>query len=428
MSEAVLDNPIEDPGYVEMLLAEDEARRRSSKLSKTRPEKKVKTFTWTPPVSIGDDWTRPPLDPPSVLPMIGAEEIEPGVFLCLLSRGRSNVVFGEPGIGKSIVAMHAAAEVVRGGGYVLYIDFENDMPLMKGRWYDMGLTQDQARRIYHWEADGPLAGLWDEDGEPTRVQELLNFCGVQPFDLIVIDGVGASITMAGGEENSNRDAQKWEQLSIRPFLSMASRPAVLCIDHIPHPSGEGNAKRRGARGASAKLGDARGHVMRFELVKAFSRQVAGMFKLITTKERSGFFPMLQVACTGTVTPMTDTSPLTVRLERRLPVDPASKFWPTTLMDRALQLLKSEPAGEWVSTKTMGDRCGGKGRRAGETAPIEEALDRLQECGFVRFQRRGPGRVWQFVPGCKHPSSFEGWSAGPPEDWEDDDDKTFEAPF
>lgn len=317
----------------------------------------------------------------------------------------------EPGIGKTILALHSTVVVARSGGFVVYLDFENDFAIMKERMFDMGLTAQEACRIIHWEADGALVTLQGDHGGLEVIMETIGTLPSAPV-LIVLDGVGASITMAGGDENSNRDAQRWEQLTLRPLLKTGA--GVLCVDHIPHPEPYGS-KRRAARGASAKLGDARGHVARFDLVKAFSRTQAGEFTATTIKDRGGYWTMGAVACHGHVTPPDHSgSPLIVQLTAPKPpsVDASGNFWPTGLMERSVVLLDAEPG---LSTSVIVERLGSKVRKAGQTPAAAIALRRLEETGFVTSAqgRKKGSEVWTRTD--KVPlQTFENWRQGPPE--------------
>jgi hypothetical protein len=69
----------------------------------------------------------------------------------LLYRGKEHAVFGEPEAGKGWLLQHIAADELKGGGCVLYIDFEDDEYTIVGRLHkDLGFPADIIRERFYY--------------------------------------------------------------------------------------------------------------------------------------------------------------------------------------------------------------------------------------------------------------------------------------
>ena len=113
--------------------------------------------------------------------LIGGKPNRKGIMPCPgLPRGRIVQVYGQPSAGKTTFALTASASVIRGGGTVCYIDFENaiSIPYAKALGIPVG---DSSKFIL---------------AQPMTVEEgtdILNAMVLAGVDLIVVDSVGEGV-------------------------------------------------------------------------------------------------------------------------------------------------------------------------------------------------------------------------------------------
>jgi 5S rRNA maturation endonuclease (ribonuclease M5) len=181
-----------------------------------------------------------------------------------LERGTVNALFGQPGVGKSLLALEVAVEVVSEGGTVLYVDDENRIADTVERLRSFGCKPAELERLRMYS----FAGLPPLDtGEGGRHLAALADA-IEP-DLCVLD---TTTRMVQGKEN---DADTFLQLYRCSLVPLKGRGiTVLRLDH------PGKDDARGQRGSSAKSGAE-------DTVWALSRDTDVSFTLECQKSRSG---------------------------------------------------------------------------------------------------------------------------------------------
>lgn len=127
--------------------------------------------------------------------LIGGRPNKHGVMPCPgFPRGRIVQVYGQPSAGKTTLALTASASVIRAGGTVCYIDFENaiSIPYAKALGIPVG---DESKFIL---------------AQPMTLEEgtsILNAMVMAGVDLVVVDSVGEGVFQAQRDQALDADAK-----------------------------------------------------------------------------------------------------------------------------------------------------------------------------------------------------------------------------
>lgn len=287
----------------------------------------------------------------------------------LLYAGRMHSIHGEPTAGKSWIALFAAIEVLRLGGAVLYLDYEDSLPGIVGRLLALGADPaDVTDRFGYVKQDGPF-------GSNEKLELAARVKALNP-DLVVIDSIGEALSRDGLKEDVASDVISWvEKL---PRWLARSGATVVWLDHVAK---DREQRGRWARGSGAKLGAIDGASYEAVTVKAFSRHQAGRVDLKVAKDRHGTFELGAVAATVNVTPHADGERVVIELGPAEAVKTSDPFRPTHTMRRISDEL--ENARVPVSAKGLRLLLPGVKART-----VAEALQRLLAEGFVTTYRNG----------------------------------------
>jgi putative DNA primase/helicase len=185
--------------------------------------------------------------------------------------------YGEPGCGKSMLALWASFMVMRLGLPVVYIDEEGTRRMVTERLQGLGAAPEEIEQYFYYFNSTSLAA------SNRRHQQELDYIAqtVRP-ELVVFDSWIDFLATDGRSENSSDEVVGWAQLVSRSFIAVGS--TVVLLDHIPK-DGSG----RGARGSGGKLGwVTAGH--KVEVKSPFNRDLTGEVKLIRQKDREGALP------------------------------------------------------------------------------------------------------------------------------------------
>jgi hypothetical protein len=204
---------------------------------------------------------------------------EPGCLLrgdgrFLLYKGRVNSIIGEPGGGKSWVAMLAALQVLNDGGGVMILDFEDTAKSIANRLLALGMTKDKFARLGYANPDGPPTS----DAMDDIARDMQR---IQP-DLIIVDGVNAAMTLMGLELKENTDANKFHHALLKPLTK--SDATIITVDHVA----KSRESRNGyAIGAQAKKAMADGVVIDVRAKRKFGKGTIGSVELFLQKDKHG---------------------------------------------------------------------------------------------------------------------------------------------
>lgn len=181
-----------------------------------------------------------------------------------LEAGTLSCLFSKPGVGKSLISLEVALEVVRNGGTVMYIDDENRAADIVDRLRAFRVKPADIDRllVYNFQNLPPL----DTDEGGIHLDALAE---VNMPDLVILDTISR---MTRGPEN---EADTFIQLYRCSLTRLKRRRiTVLRLDHT------GKDSSKGQRGSSAKESDA-------DVLWALNREGETTFSLECQKSRSG---------------------------------------------------------------------------------------------------------------------------------------------
>lgn len=181
-----------------------------------------------------------------------------------LEAGTLSSLFSKPGIGKSLIALEVAVEVVRAGHTVMYIDDENRVSDTVDRLKAYNCSPDELDKLIMYSFAG-LPALDTDDGG-MHLDALAEECKPK---LVIMDTVSR---MVSGEENAANTFLQLYRCSLVPLKARGI--TILRLDH----SGKDDSK--GMRGSSAKESDV-------DFVWRLGRTGEHMFSLECQKSRNG---------------------------------------------------------------------------------------------------------------------------------------------
>lgn len=188
----------------------------------------------------------------------------------LLHSGASYSVQAPPGSGKSFVAQALAAEVLAGGGNVLYLDYEDSNRKVARRLVDLGVSKSTLKDSTRYFYNRPPVHTADA---PNQFAKML---AGNEWSLIVLDGVNRAMGLAGYDSNSDKDTNAWVDEVAR--VLEATGATVVRVDHTAKNGNDSSAKGSGSKDAALtgasltaivehKFGPGRRGVMRLKVNK-----------------------------------------------------------------------------------------------------------------------------------------------------------------
>ena len=193
----------------------------------------------------------------------------------LLYESRLNSIFGEPGVGKTWLAIISAIEAVRAGANVLWWDFEDRQGTLASRLAALGaedLIDNDALRFVN------SAFLDDEDNNVLPYAQAWLMRGQRP-GLVVIDSCEAA-----GCPSDGGAVKPWFDKYVDPWLF--SGAGCLLLDQVPKRREE---RPRGAIGSTHKLSRVDGAAL-FVSGQAWTKEAGGKVVLRVHKDRPGDLP------------------------------------------------------------------------------------------------------------------------------------------
>jgi hypothetical protein len=197
--------------------------------------------------------------------------------VALFYAGQLNGIHGDSGTGKSWVTLVAAAQQIRAGKHVVWIDLEDpNEATIVGRLLLLGLTAEQIRDHFHYinpkTAPNPSA--------LALVHDVINTTSAT---LVVVDSLGEAFGLDGINEDKDNEVGPWIRTVLRPLADTGA--AVVVIDHSTkaadnpmHPSGS-KRKRAAITGASYLV----------TAPKPLDREHGGRLALTCAKDRHGHY-------------------------------------------------------------------------------------------------------------------------------------------
>ena len=283
----------------------------------------------------------------------------------LIYEGRVHSLTGEPGGGKTWIALHLIADTLANGGTAMLIDYEDTPAAAVSRLRALGVDDIALReRFTYVRPDGPLI---DRQGRVAgRTMARLEALAA---DVVVIDSIGESLAAEGLKPNDDDQVTRWFRLLPRRLARNGS--AVLGLDHRAK-----NKDDRGlwAIGSQRKLAAIDGAAYVADVKVAPTKTADGHVRLVCAKDRHGTHQRDHMVAEVHIR-NTDSG---VRL---VLAAPETTFRPTVLMERVSRFLEETPT---ASTRAILAGVSGKDRA------LRQALDVLLQEDYIDMTSTGRG--------------------------------------
>jgi hypothetical protein len=285
----------------------------------------------------------------------------------LVYRGGRVLISGEPGHGKTWAALVLAAEVVREGGRVAWLDTDAmGASALVERLRLLGVSDEDGSRLMRY-------ALARDSLSRDDLREVADRLVADGFALVVLDSWGPALALAGLEPNDDADVNRWHNAFTDTLHAGGVTFAVL--DHVPKNRDTRN--RRFSIGSQAKLRPMESHLsMKPAKGEPLGRSTDGGFLLTCEKDRLGHVPegstyLLELAHEG------GSLTWDVKADESAP-DPTMA--PTGIMEKVSRLLvmTGEQSGNQIRQAKMGKRW----------EDVQRALGVLVLGGYVET-RKGP---------------------------------------
>lgn len=299
-----------------------------------------------------------------------------------------NWLSGEPGEGKSLLALHAIAQVLRDGDPALLIDYEGTEQGTVGRLKEMGVT----------DVTGLSYVRVSEPWTPARMVQLRQLATQTRFRIAVIDAVAGAMEAEALDPESNRDVEKW--VAAIPTLLAHLGAAVVPVDHVTK-----NKETRGRWMIGAQRKMARSDAaFNLEMFDKAGIGKTGHGKLLVAKDRYGALAEHQVG--RVIAEVTIMSEVLDDGERDLSVHltapsgtTGTPSGPTWYMERVSRLL--EDAAGPMGTRELRTAVGKKAQY------VDEAIRLLAADGHIAVSpdARGNSKPWVSVRPYRQPEQL-----------------------
>ncbi len=298
-----------------------------------------------------------------------------GLGTGMLYAGRINEIHGEPGTGKSNIAMALSNAVMSAGGLVIYIDPEDTPTGFTRRSLQLGARpEDLTQRCRYLNSSSPddiaLAQRWAAIHRPT---------------LVVIDGMAECMSAAGKNEDKADEVISFLRDQAKPFTDDAGA-AVLISDHVTK-----SWEDRGlwSRGSGAKMGRYDGVSYALSLIDAYAPGQAGAVQLTVAKDRNGGVgvkgkPVAEVHFTPAAGNRTIVS-----FKSPDPRDETSKV--AKVMAKIVEYLK-ENGGSAPRTEV---------RKLGKSQTIDRAVEMLEQSRRITRVKDGRRHIFNLASTCRY---------------------------
>jgi hypothetical protein len=307
----------------------------------------------------------------------------------LMYPGHIHMFYGESESGKSWVALVAAAEELKSGRAVLFLDFESDALTIGGRLMALGVAP---------EAIAAHLTYVRPDGSPETHSEAYAALLARPYRLAVLDGMTDAYMMLGLDPNSNTDVAQFTRTLPRRIAD-ATGAAVVMIDHVVKSNDNRGRFAIGSQhklsaldgaaymvepAAGAPLGDGKRGIAVLRVTKDRPAQVrkhSGAYRASDRTQEAGRVVLDSTSDNGTTT-YEVLPPESLDAE----TGEAKPFMPTVLMGRVGEYLNDYPGS---SATQIADGVKGMKKK------VREALTAMVQDGSVRVEPRS-GRGGGYV--------------------------------
>lgn len=299
--------------------------------------------------------------------------------MALIYPGRYNTLSGEPGCGKTWVALWCIAEQISAGHNVAVVDYEDTPGALINRLTLLGVTTDDiANHVTYIDPAAPITnrGAITDAGE----QALHQLADITDLALVVIDSVGESLAAEAFSPNDDDDVARWVRHLPRS-IAHNTGAAVFGLDHVTK-----SLETRGqwAIGSQRKLAAVDGAAYTITAGIAPTKTEDGRLTVRTAKDRHGTHQRTHIAAEIEVN---NTLTGAVAVLVKPPEDPTVTGH-SIYQQRIMQAV--EDNGGDISGKEMVTDVDGKADH------IRVARDELIANGqLIRRQRSGKGGGWLY---------------------------------
>jgi hypothetical protein len=295
---------------------------------------------------------------------LATEPMSPPEILGLFYLGQRHILSGEPDVGKTWLALYAAAQELIAGNPVLWINTD-DMPYRElfERLESLGATDLSPEMFRYVQPEIPAKDL--------DVRLLAD----SDIRLAVFDSFNAALELDGRDPLSTNDVQAFWRKFATPLTRAGT--AFVAIDHVTKSE---DRNKRYSFGAERKLSGTSVHIG-MRTGQPFGRGTDEGYAYIDThKDRSGFLPRPSA---GRFFMETVVNQINCRIEP--PSEDEAHGEPTVLMERVSQTLAAH-APNALSQNQIEKLTKGK------ATYIRDALELLVERGHVARKPKGASGV------------------------------------
>ncbi len=283
----------------------------------------------------------------------------------LFYAGRVNELHGEPGVGKTNIALCVAAEVMQDGLHVLYLDPEDNPRGIGSRFVALGGRIEDLSERFHYV----------QSPEPAEFAALHAWAKKHKPALVILDGLAEALAAEGLKEDAPEGILPFFQKRIRPFTDAGC--GVLISDHVAKDK---DTRGRWPRGSGAKMGRYDGAVYEAQLKKAYSPDIDGFVRLIVAKDRNGGAGPVGHIVTDLHFGHDENGAPDIRFEP--PQDEIKGKWqPTALMEKISRFIEDNGA---QSTRSLRD--------LGKHEYVDRAVYQLKADGHLVVEKQGSANM------------------------------------
>ena len=200
--------------------------------------------------------------------------------VALMYAGKVHSVHGESESGKSWFVQAEAARVLKGGGAVLYLDFESEGRDVARRLLSMGVPRevvtDPQRFVYAQPDIAP-----DSGGQHDKAQ--YDALLAREFSFAVVDGVTDSMSVFGLNSDKKEEVGGWMRRLPRA-IARKTGAAVVIVDHV---NKDPETRGRFATGSQHKMSGLDGSAFTVEQREPFGIGLHGVARIQIVKDRGG---------------------------------------------------------------------------------------------------------------------------------------------